>query len=471
MPPFRPRVWRPQGTPETASLAADFYATKRHFVDHLAPVYLAMERRGRFCVPDGLMAHARRLGIEPAPESKLAQGEGPIVFSAYGDLRRCVKSGRHLILFEHGAGFSFSNSHPSYAGGAQQRDRVGLFCEVNDWTARRNRAKYPGCRSVVVGSPKMDALAHLPRREMPARPTVCIAFHWDCIVAPETRSAYAHFASALPDLAREFDLILHAHPRQAEKMRAVADHLGVEFAEEFADVCERADVYVNDASSTLYEFAALGRPVVVMNAPWYRRHVHHGLRFWDCCEVGVNCDEPAKLVAAVHDALADTEERIEYRAEVSDDVFPYLGHAAERAAYVLESYGDLVKTGRMYPREPEALPEGCRVDCEDECTVDDVLRWHGAHALLKGLSRSTQPVEYVARLGKGVRVTASLEPAFRALAAGWDHVAIEVPYDFKASGKGRFLKHDPRASFHRVGAPDDGPTWLMDASFALEFEG
>lgn len=465
MPPFRPCVWRPGGSPESASLPADFLASQPHFIDHLAPVYLALLSSGRFCVPDALAEYARSLGIDPSPESALAQGKGPIVTAAYGDLSRCVKSGRHLILFEHGAGFSFSNSHPSYAGGAQHRDRVSLFCEVNDWTARRNRAKHPGCRSVVVGSPKMDSLTGIAKREDTQSPTICVSFHWNCLVAPETRSAFPHFAPALPDLAAEFDLILHAHPRARQQMREVADGLGVEFVEDFREVCARADMYVNDASSTLYEFAALGRPVVVLNAPWYRRNVHHGLRFWDCSEVGVNCDEPADLVAAVHTALEDPTDRAETRADMVAEVYPYLGESVQRAAYVLDSFGELVRRGRLYPREPIPLPDGCRVECADKRTREDVERWHGT-----GVFYDTQP-RYVAKFGRGVRVVGSLEPAFRALANGWERVAVEVPYDYRASkGGGRFIAHDPRAVFHRAGAPADGSTWLVHPSFALEYE-
>jgi len=459
---FRPQRWTPAGSPEEAALPVDFYATRAHYIDHLAPVWRAMRKPGRFCAPDHLHEHLRSLKVKPSPESALAEGGGPIAFSAYGDMARCVKSGRHLILFEHGAGFSFSNAHSSYAGGAHERSKVSLFCEVNEWSARRNRARYPGCRSIIVGSPKMDALAAAGRRR--SGKTVCISFHWDCIVAPETRSALKHYRGVLPELARRFDLVMHSHPRIAGQARELADQLGVEYIERFEDVCERADLYVNDASSTLYEFAATGRPVVVLNAPWYRRRVNHGLRFWDCSDVGVQCDEPDDLASAVEDALADTKERAERRREVTARVYPNIGEAAAAAAHVLDSFHILVTSGRMYPRKPEPLPEGCYVVCEGE-TREDVLRWHGVDSFTDVLSDA----KYIGRLGDGVRLSGSLEPAFRALAAGWDHVAIPCPYDYRASKSGpRLLAHDERAVFSRVGAPDDGPTWLLDASFALE---
>ena len=60
-------------------------------------------------------------------------------------------------------------------------------------------------------------------------------------------------------------------PREA--IRFYEAH-GIEYVPDFDDVLRRADVYACDNSSTLYEFASTGRPVVVLNAPWYRwKHI------------------------------------------------------------------------------------------------------------------------------------------------------------------------------------------------------
>lgn len=450
--------WRPAGRVDDTALPVDFACSREHFVDHLAPVWRTMRNRGRFCVPDHLMAHARACGVEPSPMDVLPAARGPVAVAAYVDLRPLAAAGRHLILFEHGAGFTFGVPHVSYAGGLRERARVRLFACTNDWVERANARAIPGCITAVVGCPKLDALIALPAPKNP-EPVVAVAFHWDCRVAPETSSAYSHFKSALPALAERFRVIGHAHPRNRSDMREVFDGLGIEFVEGFADVCRRADLYVNDASSTLYEFAALDRPVVVLNAPWYRRGKHLGLRFWDCEDVGVPCDEPGDLVAAVEYALCDPLEQKQLRAMATELVYPYLGTAAQRAAEVLDAFPAVVAGRAIPPPEPLPLPDDCGLVCDDP----DAGRWHTVPA--RG--------RYMGRLAPGVRITGSLAPAYEALRAGWDVVCVPAPYSYKAQRKPRFMEHDARAVFWDADATDDpfAPglrTWLLHPSFALE---
>ena len=114
----------------------------------------------------------------------------------------------------------------------------------------------------------------------------------------------------------------------------------------FDEVCRRADVYLNDASSTLFEFASTGRPVVVLNASFYRRKVHHGLRFWEASIVGVNCNiwDVRRLPAIVDEALADPPAQKERRERALDMVYAYRTGAAERAAAVLMDWAGCATT-------------------------------------------------------------------------------------------------------------------------------
>jgi len=162
---------------------------------------------------------------------------------------------------------------------------------------------------------------------------VALSFHWDCRVSPEARTTWPHYQRAIPGLAGEYRLLGHGHPRILPKLKPVYQHNGIEIASDFRQVLERADCYVCDNSSTLYEFASLDRPVVVLNAPWYRREVEHGLRFWEAASVGVQCDEPGDLSAAIATALRDAAKlRKARRAAVKLAYACCDGQAAERAA-------------------------------------------------------------------------------------------------------------------------------------------
>jgi hypothetical protein len=322
-----------------------FFAGEGHFLDHLAPVWhdLPDEYRAGFYVRDeDLVAHARARGLEPVvgvPE------HGVLTYvAAIGDLRRVTKEDRRrpIVLAEHGAGQTYSSRHPSYAGGLG-RENVVLFVVPNMHAAKRNRARYPRTPNAVVGCPKLDGWHPDP----PAGPPVAVvSFHWRCKVAPETDTAYDHFVPVLESARAELEragveLLAHAHPRLLPEAGPVFSELGLEVVEDFEEVVRRAHVYAVDNSSTLFEFAALDRPVVVLNSPRYRRGVEHGLRFWKDANVGVQVDHPEHLVAGILRALEDPSPVRRSRERAVARVYPVRdGTSAARAANaVLEELG------------------------------------------------------------------------------------------------------------------------------------
>lgn len=312
----------------------DVLASEPHFVDHLAPVWHALPDalRGLFMSPEAAVrAHARCRGIEAIP---LARTSGPLLVASYGDVKRGRRAGATTFAYlEHGAGQSYggdprSASHGSYAGG-RDRDDVRLFLVPNEQAAARWRAAYPAARVAVVGSPKLDSL---PAREPGPGPVVALGFHWPCAIAPEARTAFPHYQAVLPILRRRFRLIGHGHPRYLARLRPWYRSVGIEMVDDFEDVLRRADLYVCDNSSTLFEFAATGRPVVVLNAPWYRRDVRHGLRFWDAATVGLQVDDPSDLAGTIERALADPAEVRAERGRVIASVFHQPVRGAANAA-------------------------------------------------------------------------------------------------------------------------------------------
>lgn len=307
--------------------AIDVLASERHYADHLAPVWQALPRdlRGSFVGP----------GERPIRSTR------PALVASYRDLVTARRLGhRGLVRMEHGAGQSYAGDprsacHPSYPGGRDHVD-VGLFLVPNEQAADRWRAAYPMRRVAVVGSPRLDAL---PERQADPTTVVAISFHWPCTVAPETRSALPYFLAALPALARRVRLLGHGHPRAMGRLAPVYRSLGIEPVEGFDEVLARADLYVADNSSTLFEFAATGRPVVVLDAPWYRRDIRHGLRFWDAATVGLRVAEPGDLAGTVELALADPPHVRAERERVTAVVYARpTGGAARAAAHAIAGW-------------------------------------------------------------------------------------------------------------------------------------
>jgi hypothetical protein len=278
-------------------------ATKEHYADHLAPIA------------------ARTTDVDA------------VLVASYGDLIKARKT-RHprIVLAQHGAGQSYSDDHPHYPGG-RDNDDVGLFLAPNDHSAQRWRDAYPDAAVEVVGCPRLD---DLPVRE-PGPLTVAVSFHWNAFHHPEARTAFPWFRDVMGEVAAAFPVIGHGHPKAGHLPRFWRT-LGVEFVPTFAEVCRRADVYVCDNSSTLFEFAATGRPVVAMNAPVYRREVSHGLRFWDAAHVGVQVDHAPDLLPAIRRSLEHRPEDIAAREDALETAYAYRYGAADRAADAIRGW-------------------------------------------------------------------------------------------------------------------------------------
>ena len=316
----------------------DAIATEGHFVDHITPVWLALpaERRGTFYI----RSHVGERHLPGAVRGDPPKSVTHTLVASAGDLMRSRRLGRPTAIMEHGCGQSFGGgskpkNHSSYAGGFG-RD-AQLFLHPGPHPAARDHARYPAARVEVVGCPKLDTLP--TKTPTDGKPVVAIAFHWDCKVCMETRWALVDpgFQRAVGTLAgvKDWTVIGHGHPRARERFAKWFARQGVEFVPTFEEVCRRADVYVNDASSTLFEFASTGRPVVVMNASCYRKSVNHGLRFWEAATVGIQVGPNDDMIGAVRKALTDPPAQRKTREKALDLVYAYRTGAAERTAAVL----------------------------------------------------------------------------------------------------------------------------------------
>ena len=295
-------------------------ASREHYWDHMEPVVAELSNREGIVVQDRVTsAWGVRSGI--------------LLASSMADLNR---ASRAYVLMEHGAGQTYNVAsgwaHSSYAGSQAASGCVG-FLTPNKKVADTWKAVFPLKPGHPVGCPKLDRYLKMDR---PDRATVAITHHWDCFVAPESRSAFQWYKSSWRRVieswrAEGWEVWGHAHPKIAEELLTFWRSIGVVTAS--ADqVLTWAGVLVADNTSLLTEMVALDRGVVFLNAPWYRPEAAHGGRFWDWTIAGPMVDVPEDLLEpGLLDAAID-DFRLE-RREVAEDVYAFIdGSSSRRAA-------------------------------------------------------------------------------------------------------------------------------------------
>ena len=305
----------------------EIYAKERHFADHLRPVVDRLEEAG--------------LEVEWIGAGKKAQGESLFAMvSSWGDLVRATEARRLVFYFEHGAGQIYSSTrNASYAGGIG-RDNVCAFISPGPHVDLINRKFYPKIPSISAGVPKLDQF-HAEMTQEPEdpklEPVVCFSFHWDCQICEETKSGFEHFKYSILDAKRELKdtakIVVHCHPRAVKMCLPFFQENDLEYIEDFEDVLRTADVYICDNSSTIFEFASIGKPVILLNPPHYRKHQHHGLRFWSHADIGDQVHNVQELLVAIKRSLVDTREKKAHRLNRVKTIYHATdGRASERAA-------------------------------------------------------------------------------------------------------------------------------------------
>lgn len=327
-----------------------FFATRPHFVNHMLPIFEQFkDGEAVFTISKHIKDYVDGLGI-PYRLSKRNSGlffpekDGDaIVVCAANNAMFAKKSNprRKIIFMEHGVGITFPTNQ-GYAGGGGIRRSVSLFLAPNQHIYDKTKKALPGKPQVIIGTPYMDKWVNYSRPTS-TRDMVTISFHWNgSTIAPEAGNAVDHYLPHLEKVMKfldekRIDLAGHGHPRILEELRPAYEKLGIHIIENFQNVLEYSSAYINDGSSTLYE-AALIMPVVLLNAPWFRKDIDFGIRWWKWTNIGEQCETPEELPQMIVNAVYNPFSFVNERSQMQRALYPYWGESAKRAALAIKEF-------------------------------------------------------------------------------------------------------------------------------------
>lgn len=258
------------------------FARHRWFMDHIEPIWDRL--------PEGLRGWKH---VDESRQPMPPKSDPDDIVMVAGSSDWFVN--RRLIYVEHGAGQKYNEywnpkAAASYHGGPLPDNVIACI------SPRQDVADSWDVPAFAAGAPICDPYELFCEAEG----VIAITFHWNAVnVCPEATNALDHYYADLPRLIvgwrrQGLEVLGHMHPRFPRlRVRWDAAHVPIVDA---ATVRRRASILIADNTSLAYEMAYLGRQVVSLNAPWFRRDVEHGLRFWSHVP-GIQVDDADELEA------------------------------------------------------------------------------------------------------------------------------------------------------------------------------
>ena len=339
-----------------------FDAQHLYYLPQFIPVYEALAARGASC---GFVLHRQAQALDqleqvlreaPWPARLVAPEELPalyaaerpdwIVFGNHCRFRGELPEGTRTALLYHGIGVKACYYEPRLA-------EMDLRFVEGPYRLRELQRRYPQARFADVGFPKLDPLLPAAPRPAGGRPVLLYAptFYPSSIeLMPED------WPEAFPDCdillkPHFFSMTMPAYRRQRARLEALAaryDHVSLAGAADYSllPYMARADLLISEASSALFEFAALDRPVVWLDFFKLRWTYRGPLRFrfnrrmdrtiLQYADVAAHVDSPKALARVVRGELERPERLAEARARTTVELIgPVDGQASRRIAELL----------------------------------------------------------------------------------------------------------------------------------------
>jgi tetratricopeptide (TPR) repeat protein len=234
---------------------------------------------------------------------------------------------------------------------ARSADFACLTSEASrDWYVAQGGR--PRCDFWITGYPQMDALfrnaaSPIPVALPPGHKKVLYAPTWNAALSSAPMLG-ERVVELVRGTRRDVSLLIKPHPATADhhpdwlatwRRLAAADHDVHLIDDPAADVMSylaAADLLVSDASSVIFEYLALDRPIVILTNPSRHRAPTfdpNGIE-WRWRDVGVEVHDVNDLPAAVSAALDNPASVAARRAHYREELFGKYtdGYAAERIA-------------------------------------------------------------------------------------------------------------------------------------------
>lgn len=323
-----------------------FYANMPQYLEHLKPIYRAYKGDKIFIIKRNTRGAAGV--IDSKTYSQISELKKILdtlcrlhkkvhyIVASYGNVRELSKPYLPDIpfaLIEHGAGQSYDSKIPGWCRGSNKyMHRVKLFMATNKYCLEPFKKNNPEVKAKIIGCPKIDWVEKKPMTT--DDPLIVFSWHWSCNSLPETLGGFDYWKSEVVNVSKHFNVAIHGHPRLQGDTEPFCLQNNIRFIKDFNEVLATADIYAIDNSSTMFEFALTGRPIIVLNNPWFRRDVNHGMRFWEFSNIGVNCDSRLDLMDSIDECLDDEYEA--NRERISSLIYPFHKRSTEEAIKTLK---------------------------------------------------------------------------------------------------------------------------------------